>query len=65
MSIPENHETRQQYVDRMVEFHLDMAKLHHSYGNELSMWAQLFTWVQAEEIYGGHWDELEKQKEKK
>jgi two-component sensor histidine kinase len=38
--------------------HLAMAETHHDLGNNLSMWQSLLTWVQAEEIYGEHWDKL-------
>jgi hypothetical protein len=38
--------------------HLAMAETHYDLGNKLSMWQQLLTWVQAEEIYGNHWDKI-------
>ena len=58
MTVPYNTDTRETYVKRMEANHLAMAKTHHDLGNNLYMWQQLFTWAQAEEIYGPHWDKL-------
>jgi len=55
---PYNTDTRESYVDRMKANHLAMAETHYDLGNKLSMWQQLLTWVQAEEIYGNHWDKI-------
>ena len=51
-------DTRESYVTRQAEWHLELAKRHHELGNDLSMWLQLLTWAQAEEIYGEHWDRV-------
>ena len=56
--IPENSDTRESYVTRQAENHLELAKCHHAIGNDLSMWIQLLTWAQAEEVYGEHWDKV-------
>ena len=53
-----NVDTRESYVTRQAEGHLELAKRHHELGNDLSMWLQLLTWAQAEEIYGEHWDRV-------
>lgn len=58
MSVPYNDDTRESYVNRMKANHLAVAETHHDLGNDLSMWQALFTWAQAEEIYGDHWDKL-------
>ncbi len=58
MTVPYNNDTKESYFNRMKENHLAMAETHHDLGNKLSMWQQLFTWVQAEEIYNEHWDKL-------
>lgn len=58
MTVPYNTDTRETYVKRMEASHLLVAEMHHDLGNTLSMWQQLFTWAQAEEIYGTHWDTL-------
>jgi hypothetical protein len=58
MSVPYNDDTRESYIERMKAHYLDWAKCHHHLNNERSMWFHLFTWVQCEEIYGGHWDDL-------
>lgn len=58
MSVPYNTDTRESYVERMKANHLSMAETHYDLGNTLSHWQQLFTWAQAEEIYGTHWDKL-------
>jgi hypothetical protein len=56
MTIPYNDDTRETYLQRIKENHLHWAKKHCELGNDFSMWQQLFTWVQVEEIYGGHWE---------
>jgi hypothetical protein len=58
MSVPSNDDTRESYVDRMTAMHLGLAKRHHAHRQGRSMWLHLFTWVQCEEIYGEHWDDL-------
>jgi len=58
MSGPYNDDTRESYVGRMTAMHLALAEMHHYLNNKLSMWLHLSTWVQCEEIYGGHWDDL-------
>jgi len=58
MSVPYNDDTRESYVGRMTAMHLALAEMHHYLNNKLSMWLHLSTWVQCEEIYGGHWDDL-------
>jgi hypothetical protein len=58
MSVPYNNDTRDSYVERMKGNHLDIAETHYDLGNKVSMWQQLFTWVQTGEIYGDHWDKL-------
>lgn len=61
MTVPYNTDTRETYVKRMEANHLAMAETHYGLGNTLSMWQQLLTWVQAEEIYGDHWDRMHKE----
>jgi hypothetical protein len=58
MSVPYNDDTRESYVERMKAHYLEWAERHHDLGLGRSMWLDLFTWVQCEEIYGGHWDDL-------
>ena len=58
MSVPYNDDTRESYIDRMKETYLGIAEMHHYLDSERSVWLHLFTWVQCEEIYGGHWDDL-------
>ena len=59
MSIPHKDDTRESYVERMKATYLDIAeKQYAAVGDTLTMWQHLFTWVQCEEIYGGHWDDL-------
>ena len=53
-----NTDTRESYITRQAESHLELAKRHHELGNSLSRWLQLLTWAQAEEIYGEHWDRM-------
>ena len=61
--IPYNNDTRESYIKRCTANHLVLAETYCNGGYERSMWIQLLTWVQAEEIYGDHWDKL-KEKEK-
>ena len=61
MTAPYNTDTRESYVSRMKSNHLAIAETHYDLGNNLSMWQQLLTWVQAEEIYGEHWDKIHKE----
>ena len=66
MTVPYNTDTRETYVKRMEANHLAMEinETHYDLGNSLSMWQQLLTWVQAEEIYGEHWDKLKEKNER-
>ena len=59
MSIPHRNDTRESYVERMNANYLDIAKKQYAaVGDTITMWQHLFNWVQCEEIYGGHWDDL-------
>ena len=58
MTVPLNNDTRDSYVARMKAEHLSLAQTHHHFDHNIPMWLQLLTWVQAEEIYGEHWDKL-------
>jgi hypothetical protein len=60
--IPCNSDTRESYVWRHSEKHLEVARLHHALGHERSMWIQLLTWAMADDIYGTHWDKLQEKK---
>jgi hypothetical protein len=59
MSIPHINDTRESYVERMKATYLDIAeRQYEAVGDTITMWQHLFNWVQCEEIYGGHWDDL-------
>ena len=59
MSIPHRNDTRESYVERMKANYLDIAERQYAaVGDTITMWQHLFNWVQCEEIYGGHWDDL-------
>lgn len=60
--IPYNDDTRQTYVERHKEDHLLLAKFAHERGIHRSMWLQLFYYAMAEDIYGEHWDDLQRRK---
>ena len=60
--IPENSDTRESYVTRQAEDHLELAKCHHAFGGDATMWIQLLFWAMAEEIYGEHWDNIHRSK---
>ena len=56
--IPYIEESREDYVERCRQNHLEAAKLYPPHA-ERSMWLQLFYYAMAEEIYGDHWDRLQ------
>ena len=60
--IPYNNDTRESYVQRYKVGHLYCAEVFHDRGGERSMWLQLLYWAMAEDVYGEHWDELERKK---
>jgi hypothetical protein len=64
MTTPYNDDTRQSYVNRWADQHLHIAEAHHGLGNETSMWLALINYAMAEEIYGEHWDYVNRLKEK-
>jgi len=64
MTVPYLDEARQAYIDRWAKNHLDIAEAHHDLGNDKSMWLSLINYAMAEEIYGEHWDFVNKLKEK-
>ena len=51
-----NDDTRENYVKRAEYVALALAESHYDLGNERSMWLHLFTYAQAEDIYGLHYD---------
>ena len=61
MSVPYNNEAREAYVARHAEKHLTVAGMHYALGHDHAMWIQLFTWGLCEEIYGEHWDKIQKE----
>jgi hypothetical protein len=64
MTVPYNGEAREAYVLKWSEHHLLVAEAHYGLGNETSMWLALINYAMAEEIYGEHWDYVNKLKEK-
>lgn len=56
--VPYNDDTRETYVQRNADTHLEIAKKHHDLGQDSSSWLQLMYWAMAEDIYGEHWDKL-------
>lgn len=64
MTVPYQDEATQSYVDRWANHHLNIAEAHYGLGNDKSMWLSLINYAMAEEIYGEHWDFLNKLKEK-
>ena len=58
MTVPYNNDTRETYVERQKVNHLAISMLYYEHGHDRAMWQQLFTWAQAEEIYGSHWDKI-------
>ena len=64
MTVPYLADTRQSYVNRWAAHHLHIAEAHYGLGNDTSMWLSLINYAMAEEIYGEHWDYVNKLKEK-
>jgi len=64
MTVPYLADTRQSYVQRMADNHLHVAMTHHKIGNNRSMWLALINYAMAEEIYGEHWDYVNRLREK-
>ena len=58
--IPYNDDTRESYVQRMADGHLHSAMVHHKIGHERSMWLFLLYYAMSEDLYGAHWDYLER-----
>ena len=51
-------------MNRWADHHLHIAEAHYGLGNETSMWLSLINYAMAEEIYGEHWDYVNRLKEK-
>jgi two-component sensor histidine kinase len=64
MTVPYLADTRQSYVQRMANNHLHIAEVHHKIGNNRSMWLSLLYYAMAEDVYGEHWDYVNRLKEK-
>ena len=58
MSAPYINEARHEYIDRIQENYLHIAKTHHKLRNQRAMWLALFYYAMTEDIYGTHWDKL-------
>jgi hypothetical protein len=61
MSAPYVNEARHEYIDRIQENYLHIAKTHHRLGNQRAMWLALFYYAMTDDIYGTHWDKLNDQ----
>ena len=64
MTVPYIGEARDAYVRRWTEHHLTLANLHYDLGHKRSTWLALLNYAMAEDIYGEHWDYVNKLKEK-
>ena len=60
MSIPYNNDTKETYVQRMKDTHLGIAKTYYKLGYNTSMWLSLMYFAMAEDLYGEHWDYLQR-----
>jgi hypothetical protein len=61
MTVPYNDDTRETYVQRMKDSHLELARKFSDLPScTRSMYLQLFYWAMAEDVYGEHWDKLER-----
>jgi hypothetical protein len=58
--IPYNKDTRETYIQRMADNNLHAATFYHKHGINLSMWVALLYYAMAEDLYGEHWDSLQK-----
>jgi len=64
MTVPYLADTKQSYVQLMADNHLHIAEVHHKIGNNRSMWLSLLYYAMAEDVYGEHWDYVNRLKEK-
>lgn len=62
MSVPYNDDTRQSYIKRMEEGYVHIAHVHYELKQERSMWLALLYYAMAEDLYGEHWDYLQRRK---
>ena len=60
MTVPYNIDTRESYIQRMKDGHLYVAQVHHKIGNNRSPWLARLYSAMAEDLYGGHWDDLKR-----
>ena len=58
--IPYKSDTRETYIQRMKENYLRIANIHYELNNNTSMWLALLYYAIAEDLYGEHWDDLER-----
>ena len=58
--IPYNYDTRESFVQRMADNHIHVAMVHHKIGNNRSMWLALLYYAMTEDLYGEHWDHLQR-----
>jgi len=60
MSMPYNDDTRESYVQRMKDGYLHSARVQHKLGNDRSMWLALLYYAMSADLYGEHWDDLQR-----
>ncbi len=58
--IPYKSDTRETYIQRMKENYLHIANIQYELNNNTSMWLALLYYAIAEDLYGEHWDDLER-----
>ena len=60
MSVPYNDDTRETYIQRMKDGYLHIAHVHHELNHNQPMWLALLYYAIADDLYGEHWDNLQR-----
>lgn len=55
-----NDDTRETYIQGMKDKHEFVARVHYELGNNMAMWLALLHYAMAEDLYGEHWDNLQR-----
>ena len=58
--IPYNTDTRESYIQRVKDGYLHIANLHYELNHDQPVWLALLYYAMAEDLYGEHWDYLQR-----
>ena len=57
---PYNTDTRESYIQRVKDGYLHIANLHYELNHDQPVWLALLYYAMAEDLYGEHWDYLQR-----